>query len=86
MIEMSSNEWSELISDDRALGIIHYLEEYNPNVTFEALSKDLDISGKDLGSFLGRLIKSDVIAVQDNGTYKLTDYGKFIAKRLSELR
>jgi predicted transcriptional regulator len=67
----------DLMDDEKALKILFYLREFNPNVTIDDLIEHLNFSREDVTNGLKKLETLELIE-NKNSKFKLTEIGKIV--------
>ena len=77
---------NEVLESVEAIQILYYLEDYNPNVTIETLSEELEIDSNVVAKILKNLLDLEMVQPsEDKKQYGLTNYGRNMVKVLHEL-
>ena len=72
------------LDDMDYIRVLLYLDEFNPNVLLEDLSKKLEIENRKIMRIVSELIDTELVKKEDN-TYQLSELGKITTKNLKNL-
>lgn len=86
MASQTTTKLNDIFDSVETIQILYYLEEYNPNVTIETLSRELQIDSNFVAKILKNLLELEIIQPsEDKRQFSLTTYGRNIVNVLHEL-
>lgn len=86
MGSQSISKINDIFESVETIQILYYLEDQNPNVTMETMSKELLIDSNLVAKILKNLLELGIIQLSaDKKQFSLTAYGRNTVKVLHEL-
>lgn len=85
-VQISSRiqKFDGFLDDVDYIRVLLYLDEYNPDVLLEDLSRNLEIDNKKTIKIVSALIETGYVK-KENNMYQLSEFGKITTKNLKNL-